>query len=218
MSTLIKKINIAISVEGQKRCLNNAGGENAWSATKKTGTWEKAKGKFHDGTDIATFQGAKGEEIIGQYLNLSRIDQKTDKPDKFDFSHPIDGKKIEVKTLTPGWNTCLLQVQKLISKKQKFEWLNAKNPESKQGLVAHYYVFCIADASKENWNGEILGYITRDEILKSYSRLYPAKRRNAGGLPEWMNVEIPYTALKSIEEFKLGCTKASTTEESKTCE
>lgn len=196
--TFEKAVKVIIDKEGQNRCFHNA---KTWAATKKKGLWGNGKGK--DGEiDRAVFQGAKGEEAVGSFLQLSRLDESTDQPKFYDFTHPDNGKLIEVKTATPSeqYANTLVKVQRL--KGGIMTWEHEDDPNSKQGLACDYYVFCMASDNVNDWNVSIIGWITRDEILKNYGRLYNGKKYNKDGNIEWKNYQISYAALHSMDTFK----------------
>jgi hypothetical protein len=195
---LLNAVKAVIGKDGQSRCLKNA---QHWAATRKTGLWGAGKGKVN-GVDTAVFLGAKGEEAVGDYLRLPRLDESTTHPERYDFKHPVDNKLIEVKTAAANdyYTTGLYKAQSL-NWNGSMVWEHNDKPDAIKGLLCEYYIFCTAAESFNDWNVSIIGWITRDEILQKYSTLHDGKKRNDAGLCEWKNYEIPYKALQPMHSF-----------------
>ena len=117
--------------------------------------------------------GCKGEHAVAQYMAsknviLQTLDQRTNKPEvNYDFDHfPTQDQNTEIKTGSADFICGFIQGQ--ILNYDQYQW--AKGNPTNKGLTANVYIFCKEADSDHSIN--IVGWITRDEILQQFPTLH----------------------------------------------
>lgn len=206
-------VKVTLNEDRFKRCKQNASANGkGWVAVDKKGTWGGAIGKQNN-LDVATFMGCKGEHAVSQWvathnINLKGNDDRTVSPDSTcDFKNfPEDGKCTEVKTHNTYATEGLIRSQVWNERSKSFEWVRGKvkgawvSLESCKGLPADTYIFCRTGSAHSDNTVEIMGWITRDEIISNHGSLRDAKRKR-GSVAEWKNYEIPFKSLHPVDQL-----------------